>query len=615
MHMEFKILGALEVLEHDRDITPTAPKLRRVLSLLLLNPNKVVRTSTFIEELWGDTPVRSAMTTMQTYIYLLRKALASDGQNGNGRILLTKPAGYVAVIPEDSIDLFGFEALVEQGRTALRDGEAERALSFLTPAMELWRGPALADVHAGRLLQAQVTRLEERRLRALEMRIEADGLSGRHRELISELKALTSAHPYHENFHHHLMLALYRSGRQCEALDVYQGLREILVSQLGLEPSGDLRRLQHAVLAADPALDFVPPRAHVTEHAVVKPPAQLPPDIADFTGRDALVDRLARGLATRSSEAGAQAAVVAITGMPGVGKTAMAVHAAHAAREQFPDGQLFAQLREPTSQPVAPSLVLAHFLRAIGVRDDELPAETAARAEMFRSWAAPRRILVLLDDAVSAAQVRPLLPGGQHCGALITSRTELWDLEDTRDDVVVGASEPDESIRMLANIIGMQRVDRESEAAAEIVRLCGHLPLAVRAVGARLAAVPSRSLERFRTQLLDERRRLDELGSADFDLRNELQASYCSLGEQEQSALRWLSLLLDDTLTARRAAVLLGKEHDDVEPLLETLAKEHFLQRMGQDGTGQTYYRFFELARVLVRNSVVTGLADALRVC
>jgi DNA-binding SARP family transcriptional activator len=255
--MRFRVLGTLDVGDGNRICTPTAPKLRRVLGLLLLHANQVVSTQSLIEELWEEQPPVSALTTIQTYIYQLRKILdvrwLSDCQDDARpeRILLTKPLGYCLQVEPDKLDLYRFEHLYELGQKALNNGDIELASSTLRQALALWRGPALADIAAGPLLQARITALEERRLDALEQRIEADLQLGRHRQLIGELKALVAVHPLHEWFHAQLMRTLYRSGRRAEALGVYQGLRRVLNDELGLEPSPDLQRLQRQILSTD----------------------------------------------------------------------------------------------------------------------------------------------------------------------------------------------------------------------------------------------------------------------------------------------------------------------------------------------------------------------------
>ncbi len=248
---EFKVLGALEILNGDRICTPTAPKLRRVLALLLLCANQVVHIDYLIEELWGEEPPKSAVTQAQTYIYQLRKVFAREKLDEPGReLILTKPPGYVLRVEPEQVDAFVFQRLVWQGRKCLESGDAEAAAQVLRQALSMWAGPALADVTLGRVLAAHVVPLEEQRLRALELRIQADLCLGLHRELIGELRSLVDTHPLNEWFHGQLMTVLSQAGRRSEALQTYQDLRTTLNGELGLEPSPELQRLQHEVLTA-----------------------------------------------------------------------------------------------------------------------------------------------------------------------------------------------------------------------------------------------------------------------------------------------------------------------------------------------------------------------------
>ncbi|GGV40028.1 SARP family transcriptional regulator [Actinomadura cremea] len=625
--MEFKILGGLEVLHDGRDITPTAPKLRRVLCFLILHPNQIVQTEALIDELWGDSPVRSAMTTMQTYIYLLRKIINEELEPGAGeRFLLTRPSGYMAAIPSDRIDLFRFEALTERGRAALHGGDPERAADLLTEAMALWRGAALADVRTGRLLQAHVTRLQESRIRTLEMRIEADLRCGRHRELISELKALAAEHPYHEGFHRPLMLALYRSGRQWEALNAYRSLREVLVGDLGLEPSPELARLQQAVLTGDPSLDLpraagagagaprpAPPRP---APAGPRPPAQLPPDIADFTGRARSLEAAIGMLSDPAPAPGAPAVV--LTGPVGTGKTALAVRAAHRVRDAFPDGQLYVDLRGSGADPADPAMVLYGFLRGLGVAAEEIPPDRPGRAALFQRRLAGRRALVLLDDLGDRPGTADLLPRDPHCALIVTTRGAPPD-ELREREIRIAELSPESARVLLGRVVGPQRVADETEAADRIVRYCGRLPLAVRAAGARLAALPFLSLAAYAEQLAVERQRLAQLRSSDFDLRAQLEDAYRRLGEADRTALRWLSLLSGSTFTARGCAALIGTDRAQASDVLERLTSAHFLRAAllheGSDTGGEhrAYHWTSELHRIMVCDQVVESLSESLR--
>ena len=274
--MQFGILGPLELGNGSRRLSLTAPKLRKVLALLLLQNNRMVLNMDLIDELWGVTPPPSAQSTLQTYIYKLRQFLNSSPEPVQEEMLQTKLRGYMIRIPQEDLDFCRFRRLSDEGRKALDNGDPEAARRTLSLALALWRGPALADVDVGEVLAAYVTRLEEDRVQALEARLEADLQLGRHPELISELKALTLTHPLHEGYHAKLMVALHGSGRRGEALDVYQHLRSGLVEELGLEPSNELQSLQRALLSSDPAINSVHRPTHVATQILRPAPPSLP---------------------------------------------------------------------------------------------------------------------------------------------------------------------------------------------------------------------------------------------------------------------------------------------------------------------------------------------------
>ncbi|MGH3973414.1 MAG: BTAD domain-containing putative transcriptional regulator, partial [Pseudonocardiaceae bacterium] len=328
--------------------------------------------------------------------------------------------------------------------------------------------------------------------------------------IIPELVEVAGHHPMRERLQGLLMIALYQTGRQAEALEVYHRTRIALVEQLGLEPGNELQRLEHAILTGDPMLE-APATLTIT-------PAQLPADITDFTGRKAQLTTVQQVVAAADR---CGAVLVAITGKAGVGKTTLAVHAAHRLRVHYPDGQLFVNLRGTQARPLTPADVLARFLRSLGVNRTAIPDDVEERAALFRSRVADRRLLILLDDAACEAQLRPLLPGIPGCAVLVTSRTRMASLNVTRL-VNLDILEPDHAVELLARVAGPLRVAAEPGAAKEIVRLCGFLPLAVRIAGARLGARPHWRLDRLEADLADERTRLDQLRLGDLEVRASL---------------------------------------------------------------------------------------------
>ncbi|MGH3694686.1 MAG: BTAD domain-containing putative transcriptional regulator [Pseudonocardiaceae bacterium] len=596
--MKFFVLGALAIANDTEQFTPSAPKVREVLSLLLLRHNQLIPTRDFIDELWGDKPPTSAHSTLQTYVYKLRKLLAKHSHTGTGNMLVTRQYGYEIIIAPETLDLCQFEQLTDKGIAMLGRNDLEGGTETLSEALSLWRGSALADVNAGRLLSAYIIALEEKRLRALELRLDADLQLGRHREVISELRTLIWANPLHEEFHAKLMVALHRCDRRSEALHAYRHLREVLLEELGVDPSSAVRELHQALLSSDPSLDLSRSHAPISvECGPVAPPAHLPPDVADFTGRARELDQAIEWLVRPASGPG----IVSITGMPGVGKTAFAVHAAHRIRKHFPDGQFFVDLKGSTDEHGHPSTILYRMLRAIGISDGHIPATLVERNNLFRTWSADRRILVMLDDAASTDQVQPLLPSSPRSAVLLCQRTGLHDLPGAhvmRLDVLPVA----DSVTLLAKIVGPGRVARDSHGAETIVRQCGCLPLAIRAAAARLVAARGWSLNTVASRLACWRTRLDELCPAGFDLRRGFDSSYFLLDDVSRDALRKLSLFGTQKFTIACAARLLNRNVDTVDTVLARLVEHHFLQVHDEGDIKGLSFAFHELARIHARS-------------
>ncbi|MFC7384852.1 AfsR/SARP family transcriptional regulator [Sphaerisporangium rhizosphaerae] len=596
--MEFRVLGSLQVVDGGADLTPSAAKVRAVLAMLVLRHNQIVSTRELIDELWGERPPATALPTLHTYVYKLRKMLGTGGP----ATVVTQTYGYLLATAPETIDVYRFERLVADGWNALEREDAAHATEALSQALALWRGPALANLAAGELLSAQITRLEESRLRALQLRLDADLRLGRHRELISELKELIAIHPLNEDFYAKLMTALYQAGRRGEALEVYQNLRQVLVGQLGLEPSPALCRLQQRLLSANPGLeqpdlDPAPPSAPPAAPVAAVRPAQLPPDIADFVGRAEVVDRIA-ALLSRPAESGTAVRVICISGMPGVGETALAVHAAHRARSAFPSGQLFTELGG-SGVPADPGEVLAGFLRATGVPPGEVPGDRDERSKLFRTWCSERQVLIVLDDAAGYAQIQPLLPGSAGCAVIVTSRFALHGFAGAHM-VELDPLTGEEGLELLSRIIGPARLSAERAAAEHIVRLCGRLPLALRCAGSRLAAGQGLTLAKFAERLEDPRSRLSDLRVADLDVRTTFRATYERLGEPERSLFRLLGLLQTPHITMRQAGALLGCEPGHAERLLARLADCSLLSAR-PTALGEVHYAVHELVRLYAR--------------
>jgi tetratricopeptide (TPR) repeat protein len=530
----------------------------------------------------------------------LRRALRRcRTAEGSSRRLLTHASGYLLQVEPDELDLDRFERLVDQAHQAIAAHDLDVATGTLRQALGLWRGPALANLPLSLAVGAESARLEEARLVALEERLELDLRLGRHAELVGELELLVASHPDRECLRRQLMLALYRSGRKAEALAVYRTTRQMLVEELGLEPSLALQELERAILRADPALEPVLPTASAPpdKAGARHGPCELPPDVDDFTGRQAAIAQV-QGLL--EEEQVTAIVIAAVAGKAGVGKTALAVHVAHRLRASFPDGQLYVNLRGAEAQPLDPAEVLARFLRSLGLEGSTMATSLEARVRQYRAWLADRRVLVVLDNAASEAQVRPLLPASSGSAALVTSRSWLSGLE-AAHLLALDELQPDQAVALLAKLAGSERVAAEPEAAQAIVRLCGYLPLAVRIAGARLASRPGWPLALLTERLGDERRRLDELATGDLEVRASVALSYHGRTQQERRLFRRLGVLAAPSFPALAAATLLEVELAQAEGLLEGLVDAQLVEAAGQDQAGQLRYRLHDLLGVYAR--------------
>jgi DNA-binding SARP family transcriptional activator len=592
--VDFAILGPFQVTDGSRILTPAAPKLREVLALLVIRCPEVVLTRSLIEELWGENPPKSALTTLQTYVYQLRKSLTTvDDPDAGTRLLNTKPFGYAAQFDPTRIDAHVFEKTAEAGRAALTAGDDELAAKLLRDALSLWRGPAFSDVVIGPALEIQATWLEEARLRALELRLEADLRLGRDRELISELKTFVALHPLNESLHAKLMLCLYRADRRFEAIEIYQHLRRSLVGELGLEPSLSIRRLHQALLSGDPSLDHQPKRGS-TKIVVPTVPAQLPWDIGDFVDRAEAL-QLA-GVFDRCPQGAMPVATV--VGPAGSGKTTLAVHVAHTLRDRFPDGQFHADLRGRDRRPADPRDVLGGLLTAVGVRPEDLPASLDERSQLFRTWAADRKALIMLDDAAGIAQVRPLLPGGAGCGVILTSRSTLSDLPGAAT-IRLWTLDLAGSVDLLTRAAGgEQRFAGERRMVEYLARICECVPLALRVAGMRLAANPHWSAARLATRIEAQPCVLDELSVGDLDVRR-LVAGGCQwLTEEDLWALGELAALPTDGFSLDEVVAVLGIERCRAEDLLERWFRGNLVDVSASGHEFEDSYQIWPLVRL-----------------
>jgi DNA-binding SARP family transcriptional activator len=596
--MHISILGPIEVIVDGVTRTPSAPKLRSVLGLLTLRAGKVVPVESLIEELWGEEPPSSAMTTLQTYVYQLRKLLFSPER------LQTQAPGYLLAIDRESVDVWQFEQLYSRGRRELAAGDVAAAAATLRRALQLWRGDALADVRCGPVLGARVAGLNESRLAAIELRVAADLALGEHTSVIGELRELVARHPLHEGFHAKLMTALARSDRRSEALEVYHQVRLRLRSELNTEPSAVLREVQLAVLngtreMADPAS---PPATGATIRPGVPVPAQLPPDIADFVGRGRDLETIVDAL-TGARPQPAPAPVVAIWGPIGTGKSTLAVRAAHLHRTRYAGGQFYADLGAYAGVPADPAEILAGFLQAVGVSTQDIPASLNARSNAFRSWAADKAVLVVLDNAVDAGQIQPLLPAGDACATIITSRVPVPGLP-----VTTGLDLPPfsqvEAVALLAEIIGVSRVLAEPEAAADVVYSCGYHPLVVRAFGERIRLDRHMGLGGLSQYLASRRVRAEELRAVDADLWRRVDAVYAELDGPTRHVFQLIGRL-PEVFSRKQVKALL---HDpDMFGLLLRLIEAGLVSQIEPDSDGELRYEVPEPVRLYATTQLEDG--------
>jgi DNA-binding SARP family transcriptional activator/tetratricopeptide (TPR) repeat protein len=602
--MQFRILGPLEVWHAQHPVELGGPRLRVLLGGLLLHANQVVTLGQLIEGLWEEAPPAKPETAVRMAVSRLRRLLEAGG-NSAARVV-TFQSGYELRVPPCQLDLEWFNELVAEARKKLAAGSGERAAEGLRAALRLWRGPALADVALGSAWRGQAAQLEEQRLAVQRERIGVELALGRHAELVGELTGLVAAHPLDERLRAQLMLALHGSGRQAKALEVYHDSRRVLLAELGLEPGEELRRAEQAILRNDPGLPAPQLATGLLAGRRTAVPAQLPADVAGFTGREReLAALLARLPASSPNGQAGTVAITAINGTAGIGKSALAIHAAHRLAVRFPDGQLYVNLQGATAglEPLTPLEVLGRFLRALGVDGADVPAEAEEAAARFRSEVADRRLLVVLDNARDAAQVAPLLPASPGCGVLVTSRRTLSAL-DGITPLGLDALTPAEAVTLLGRLAGPQRVAAAPEAAAQVARWCGYRPLALRIAGARLAARPAWPVQELATRLADGQRRLDELElAAEIGVRasiavsiDELFSSRDPVDRAAASTFGLLGMLDGPDVGVAVAARLLDAPEPAAERMLERLVDAQLLET---PAPGR--YRMHDLLRLYAR--------------
>ncbi|HEX6359938.1 AfsR/SARP family transcriptional regulator [Actinophytocola sp.] len=605
----FGVLGPLEVAVGGRVLADLGgPQLRVVLALLGANAGRAVSVAALVEGLWGTHAPSDAARTTRTYVSRLRKTLRADAGMGAEDLIVTRPPGYALRPDPDTVDAARFERLATAGRQALDAGHPARAAERLTAALELWRGEAYGEFAHVAALQAEGERLDRLRLTAVQDRIEADLATGMGEVLIAELEGLITRHPGHERLWGQLMTALYQAGRQADALRAFQRAREVLSEESGLEPSPRLIEIQRQVLAQDSRL--LPTRTAKAGGVPAARPAQLPPAVRAFAGRRSELTGLDAVLPGQAGPAGV--VISAVSGTAGVGKTALVVYWAHRVAAQFPDGQLYVNLRgfDPAGAALDPADVLRGFLDAFGVPVAGLPADRDTLTGLYRSVLAGKRVLVVLDNAGDVEQVRPLLPGSPGCLVVVTSRHQLTPLVavEGAHPLVLGLPSQSEARDLLARRLGPERVANEPAAVEAIIAGCARLPLALAVVAARAATHPGFRLATLVTQLRDVTSALDALhgGDAATDIRAVFSWSYGALSTTAARLFRLLGLHVGADIGTAAAASLAGVPVRTVRVLLAELTRANLLT---EHAPGR--YTFHDLLRVYATEQAHTHGSDS----
>ncbi|MFE7540060.1 AfsR/SARP family transcriptional regulator [Streptomyces platensis] len=643
--MEFSLLGPIAVTTGSAELSLGPAKRRSVLALLLLQPNTTVPLEQLIDSLWEDEPPEHARTVVQGHVSRLRATLAEGGAEAYGIELTTHGSAYLLRLPEELIDAHRFGELVALARPEVAPGDA---VPLLREALGLWHGPALTGTVTSPPFAAAAHALEERRLTAVEALGRAHGVLGEHEQAAAMLYSAAVNHPLREGLIAGLMRALFRTGRQSDALEWFHRTRRLLNEELGVDPGERLRGAYEEILraeaagggrakpadgarAAGPASAGAPGGSRSAADRGPQPvagadrgpvpdgtgtvdargdaavpggdgartgttdgtragsgragaaPRLLPRAPARFLGRER---ELAALTAVLTDGGTGESPLAVVAGPAGVGKTACAVQWAHLCAGAFPDGQLFADLRGfGEGDEAAPAEILRDFLLALGTPPERVPGSAQAASALFRSLVAERRLLVVLDNARSSAQVRPLLPGGPHCATVVTSRSRLDGLVATDCARPVGLQTlgHEEGAALLGAMLGAERVAEDPAAARELVDLCDGLPLALRAAAAQLTARPRWRLARLAAALRDERRRLALLSAEDTGIAAALRMSVARLSADDAQLLSALATSADGHLNASLAAALAGYDPERTQDGLDRLAEMHLVDEEATD--------------------------------
>ncbi|SDM86954.1 AfsR/SARP family transcriptional regulator [Allokutzneria albata] len=604
----FSMLGPLEVRAGGMVVPVSGQRQRTVLAMLLLAPGRVVSVDSLVNAVWEGAPPATGRTQIAICVAGLRKAFRAAGCTDD--VIITSSPGYKLLADDHEIDAVRFEQECAAAEQAARQGLVERAADGMREALALWRGQVLAGV-SGRVVESEAARLEELRLSAYERHTSLRLELGQHRELIGELTALVHDYPLREQARACLMLAQYRSGRRAEALETFRAGRRQFIEEFGMEPGPALQGLHRAILNDDADLALTEGTPRQPEPAARAVPAQLPTAGARFTGRTAEMSTLDELLE------GDGPAVAFITGAAGIGKTELALRWGRRVAERFPDGQLFVDLRgyDGDADPARPEDALAGFLRAYGVADTQIPADPGERSALYRSLLDGKRTLVVLDNAASFAQVRPLLPGSGDNVVLVTGRDQIGELlgEHCALRLRLTPLSRAESVELLG---AASAREGDQDSAGRLADLCGGLPLALSVSAARLVAKPHWSLAHLVRLVEDEDRRLDELSPGGRGVRSSLDASYRRLSPATATLYARLGLLDVPDFAAWVGAAVLDSGLAEAESLMEELVDAQLLE-VSSAADCATRYRFHPLFRCHAKEKAMLwqGSEESLAAC
>lgn len=575
--VDILILGTVEFHADDRRDILGSPKERLALAALAVDAGKPVGLDTLIDRLWDGTPPAKARAGLHSYVARIRRRLRDDGLDDR----LTQQAHtYCLAVPRDQVDSHRYLRLCEQARSLADSGDDTRALALLDQAEQLWRGEPLTGL-PGLWAQGVRANLSEKRLAATLTRITIELRRGRYADLVPDLTALLDEHPTDETVAGQLMTASYGCGRQADALRVYDTVRRRLAQEYGTAPGGGLARVHQLILRQAPVTELIARRAPAT------PTPNTLPSHGELIGRAG-----ESGILRAAAPGDGAIALHAVSGMPGVGKSLLAVHAARRLRDRFPDGQLYIDLRGhvPGQQPLAPVDALAQLLRVLGVPAGSIPPALDELTSLWRTLLSARRVVIVLDDAADPEQVRPLLPGSSQSLVIVSSRRRLTGLPGLRT-LTLDTLPTDDAMALFEHLVGAERA-RNRDETYEVVRLCGHLPLAIELAAGRLNSRPSWSLSHLVQRLARGPDRLGEIRDGFRAVARAFEMSYHTLTTDQQRVFRLLSLHLGVEFDAHSTAALVGLPPGESEQILEELLDANLIQERRPE-----VYRFHDLVK------------------